>query len=321
MLSPDRERINPLYLYYVAKSHPVRNYAISRMRGSTGRQRVPFDVFRKELDISLPPIEEQQRIITVLHNVDNLVQNTRELRNKKLRIKDGISQDMFSEGVRDDPLVETDSRYGSLPQSWEVTNLSDVAEVVGGTTPSTDVEEYWDGEILWATPTDITSLEGPTISDTEDHITQEGLEAASLEVLPPNSVLMTSRATIGACAVNEVEMATNQGFKSLIPTERAQTWYLYYLIEHIADYLDALGSGSTFSEISKSAVEKVSVPVPPIDVQEQIGEKLQTLDESIVLNKQYEQQLLEVKSGLMQDLMTGQVRTEAITQNEVEQLE
>jgi type I restriction enzyme S subunit len=172
------------------------------------------------------------------------------------------------------------ARFPSLPTNWEIKRLDEVTTVQGGSTPSTDEEEYWGGEIPWATPTDLTELSGNTIGDTEDLITEAGLESTSTHVLPPNSVLLTSRAGIGKCAVNTVPMATNQGFQSLIPSEDLNTWYLYYVISEMAPYLESIGAGSTFSEISKREVQRVEIPVPPMEEQLRIATILYTTEKT-----------------------------------------
>lgn len=199
------------------------------------------------------------------------------------------------------------SRFGELPVDWKIHQLQDVVEVVGGSTPSTENEDYWGGRIPWATPTDVTSLRSTTIDGTADTITEEGLDSTSTHVLPAYSVLMTSRATIGACAVNTVPMATNQGFQSLVPGEELNTWYLYYRMRKDASYLESLGAGSTFDEISKRVVEKVEIPIPPLPEQRKIASVLCTVDKLIQLSPSEE--LKQLKGGLMQDLLTGEVRT------------
>src|SRR5699024_8210760 len=95
VLSPKCSSVNPWFLYYLGKSHPVHNYAISRMRGSTGRQRVPFSVFRRELDIALPPLEEQRKVATVLYTVDQVIQKTREVIEQIRQVRQGLVQDLF----------------------------------------------------------------------------------------------------------------------------------------------------------------------------------------------------------------------------------
>jgi type I restriction enzyme S subunit len=206
-------------------------------------------------------------------------------------------------------------RYGKLPASWRVKEISDTADVVGGSTPSTDEDEYWNGDIPWATPTDITELSGNEISETNDNITEEGLESASTHLLPPYSVLMTSRASIGKCAVNTVEMATNQGFKSLNPNQNVQPWYLYYRMLKTAPFLKSLGAGSTFDEVSKSVVSSVDIPVPPIEEQRKIANVLYTVDEVIQRTDEIINQRERVKRGLMQDIFRYGVGPDGIGRN------
>jgi len=200
---------------------------------------------------------------------------------------------------------ETSSRLNNLPGDWPVRQIQEAAEVVGGSTPSTENEEYWGGGIPWATPTDITGLRGTTIAETEDMITEEGLGSASTHVLPAYSVLMTSRATIGACAVNTVPMTTNQGFQSLVPGDKLNTWYLLYRMLHEAPYLESLGAGSTFSEISKRVVEKVDIPVPSLPEQRKIASVLYAVDQAIQKTEEIIEQAYRVKRGLVQDLFHG----------------
>jgi type I restriction enzyme S subunit len=203
-----------------------------------------------------------------------------------------------------DPEEHGTARFPSLPTDWEIKRLDEVATVQGGSTPSTDEDEYWGGDILWATPTDLTELQGNTISDTEDTITKDGLKSSSTHVLPPYSVLLTSRASIGKCAVNTVPMATNQGFQSLIPGEEVNTWYLYYVITEMAPYLESLGAGSTFSEISKREVQRVQIPVPPMEEQLRIASALRNISLISEKTEQEINQLERLLRGVMQQLYT-----------------
>ena len=192
--------------------------------------------------------------------------------------QDSKRDDSDETGIKSD---ETHPRFGKLPPEWSINEIADIAEVVGGSTPSTDNDDYWGGGIPWATPTDITALSGNTISETADTITEEGLESASTHLLPSYSVLMTSRASIGKCAVNTVEMATNQGFKNLVPEKEIETWYLYYRMLETANFLNSVGSGSTFDEISKTEVQSVDIPIPPLSEQRKIATVLYTIDQAI----------------------------------------
>lgn len=204
--------------------------------------------------------------------------------------------------------VNDHPRFGKLPNEWDIVEIGDIAEVVGGSTPSTNNSDYWGGGIPWATPTDITDLDGNTIEETADTLTEEGLESASTHLLPSYSVLMTSRATIGECAVNTVEMCTNQGFKSLVPEGDLETWYLHYRMLQTTPFLESLGAGSTFDEVSKSVVKSVEIPVPPLSEQRKIATVLHTVDQAIQKTGEIIERTKRLEQGLMQDLFRKGVK-------------
>lgn len=149
-----------------------------------------------------------------------------------------------------------------LPQGWHWVKLGEVCEVVTGATPRTDDPNNWDGEILWATPNDMGKLREFTIEDTERKISQKGFESCSTKLLPPESVLLTTRAPIGHLAINLKPMCTNQGFKSLIPTSKIYNWFLFFALKHFVPVLQSMGRGQTFTEISKGQVETFEIPIP-----------------------------------------------------------
>ncbi len=197
-----------------------------------------------------------------------------------------------------------DTPIGKIPVDWEVVRLGDVCDVIGGSTPSTKNNEYWGGEIPFATPTDITSLQGREISDTKQSITQEGLSSCGARLLPVGSVLLTSRATLGACAINTKPMATNQGFASLVCNEMAYNWFIFYKMIALQQELDRLGSGSTFKEVSKSSIRSLNFSLPPLPEQKRITDILTTVDGAIEKTTQIIDKTKELKKGLMQRLLT-----------------
>ena len=152
--------------------------------------------------------------------------------------------------------------------------LGEIAEIVSGGTPKSSVPEYWDGEIAWASPKDLSSLNGKFIESTNRKITKEGLMSSSAKLLPPNSVLFSSRAPIGLVAINSVPMATNQGFKSLIPGSDLIADYLYWWLIMNREMLNDLGTGATFKEISKRVIADVAIPLPPLEEQTKISKAL-----------------------------------------------
>lgn len=156
--------------------------------------------------------------------------------------------------------------------------LGEVADIVSGATPKTGVAEYWDGNVEWATPADLSKLDGPYIHSTPRKITNAGLRSCATRILPEGSVLLSSRAPIGHVAINTVPMATNQGFKSLVPGPDLDAKYLYHWLKSKTAYLQSLGNGATFKELSKKTAEQIRVPLPPIQEQRRIAAILDYAD-------------------------------------------
>lgn len=145
---------------------------------------------------------------------------------------------------------------------WPAKKISDIALVVSGGTPKTGSAEYWGDDIYWITPADMGKMDGIYASDTRRKISNLGLSKSSAKLIPENSVILSTRAPIGHLAINTVPMATNQGCRGLIPKDGIETKYLFYFLLKSVDLLNELGSGTTFKELSKTALESVKVPIP-----------------------------------------------------------
>lgn len=162
---------------------------------------------------------------------------------------------------------------------WRTTTLGACCEIISGATPSTGDPRLWDGEIAWATPKDLSGLDSKFISVTERRITRAGLDSCTASVLPPYSVLFSSRAPIGHVAINTVPMATNQGFKSFIPnSDELDPHFLYHWLRARRLYLESLGNGTTFKEVSKTVVSRVEIVLPPLAEQRRIAAILDKAD-------------------------------------------
>lgn len=192
----------------------------------------------------------------------------------------------------------------AIPDHWRVRKLGEVTDIISGNTPKKSNPDYWGGDIVWITPTDVTALDGKYISESEEYITEAGLSNSSASLIEPGAVLMTSRATIGEIVINEVPVTTNQGFKTLVPNEDVDCEYLYYYIPSVKQYLNAIGGGSTFSEVSKRDVSSIKIPVPPLPEQHRIADILSTVDNQIQQTDEMIERTKELKTGLMQDLLT-----------------
>jgi len=210
-----------------------------------------------------------------------------------------------------------DTPVGKIPVDWELATIGDICDVIGGSTPSTKNKIYWGGDIAFATPTDITNLKGREISETKLSITPEGLSSCGSHLLPTGSILLTSRATLGACAINTKPMATNQGFANLVCSQRIYNWFIYYQIIGHQKQLDGLGAGSTFKEISKSNIKSLLIPIPPLPEQKKIADILTTVDDAIQKATQIIEKTKELKKGLMQRFFTRGIGHEGFKKTEV----
>lgn len=170
---------------------------------------------------------------------------------------------------------------------WKPHKLSEIGSVVGGATPSTTVDAYYNGDIPWLTPKDLSDFHERYIERGERNITKSGLNSCSAQLLPAGSVLFSSRAPIGYVAIAKNPIATNQGFKSIIPNpEKVDSLFLYYLLKYNKDNIEAMGSGTTFKEVSGATMKNIEVYLPEdLDEQRRIAEILGSLDDKIELNR------------------------------------
>jgi type I restriction enzyme S subunit len=155
--------------------------------------------------------------------------------------------------------------------NWKQASIGRACEVINGGTPDTGVAEYWDGTIPWITPAEMGRRITPYVEDTKRRLTESGLRDSSAKVLPPHSIILSSRAPIGHLVINQLAMATNQGCKGLIPHECLHYKYLYHYLCSIRDTLNALGTGATFRELSASKLKEITIPLPPISEQKRIA--------------------------------------------------
>ena len=179
--------------------------------------------------------------------------------------------------------------------------------MVSGATPKTGVSAYWGGQIAWATPADLGRLDGAYIARTPRTLTEAGLRSCTATVLPTESVLLSSRAPIGHVALNAVPMATNQGFKSLVPQAGLNPKYLFYWLRAHTDYLQSLGNGATFKELSKKTVEQIEIPLPSVEEQRRIAAILDKADAIRAKRRQVLAHLDALTQSIFHD-MFGDVR-------------
>ena len=223
-----------------------------------------------QIPASPPPMPEQRRIADILDSWDRAIVQTEELIAAKRGLHSGYCQTIFA------PAIHFDGK-----SDWKLCPVSAIAEVVGGGTPPTSEPAYWGGDVPWCTPTDLTGLVSRYIRATERTITVAGLKASSAALLPPGSIVLSSRASVGECAVNTVPISTNQSIESLVPHNSRDSLFVYYLLRALKRRLLRICVGSTFRAFSRTELRSMIVAAPPPEQRVQIGKALASLDDEI----------------------------------------
>ncbi len=207
-----------------------------------------------------------------------------------------------------------DSRQG-VPKGWAMTKLNAIGQITGGGTPDSTNLRYWGGDVLWAVPTDITKLLTNYIHDTERKITKLGLKNSSAKLLPAGTVLITTRATIGECAITAKSISTNQGFQNITCNNNFDNLYVFYMIKYNTNKLLRMSYGTTFLEISKSTIKNIKIKIPKQKFEQtKIASILSGVDALIELTQQMVDKTKQLKKGLTKTLLTrGIGHTEFIT--------
>lgn len=254
--------------------------------------------------ILVPPFDEQEKIVQSLNKIQLLMTAETKVVNKIKLVKNGCLSKMFPQ--KDDTVPEM--RLPGFTEAWEQRKLGELAEIVGGGTPSTSVELYWDGDIDWYAPAEIG--EQIYLKSSQRKITEEGLNKSSAKVLPAGTVLFTSRAGIGKTAILLKEGCTNQGFQSIVPNKnKLDSYFIFTRSEELKRYGETVGAGSTFVEVSGKQMANMELMMPTtMDEQQKIGEYFSNLDNLITLHQCKCDKYSNIKKGMMSDLLTGKIR-------------
>ncbi len=194
-------------------------------------------------------------------------------------------------------------RFDGFNKVWESKQIGEIAEVVGGGTPKTEIVDYWDGEIKWFTPSEI----GKTkyVFDSDRHITEKGLKNSSAKLLPKDALLLSSRATVGEISIALTECSTNQGFQSLITKSNVDNDFIYYLISTIKNEFLRRSSGSTFLEINKNEIKRMPINIPELSEQKKISNLFSAIDNKIEMLEKKCEYYQDFKKYLMQRIFSS----------------
>lgn len=305
-----KKNANMKWLSYILASAHVR-YTLSNL--ATGTSGSMKNITKGELlglKILIPTPTEQKKIAKILSTWDQTIGTTERLLANSQQQKKALMQQLLTGKKR--LLDKNGVRFSG---EWKITTLSQMGKVVSGGTPDTNTKEYWDGDIHWLTPTDVTALKSRFVRATTRTISEAGVQNSSATILPAGSLMVCTRATIGALSISSGPICTNQGFKNIIPTKAFDVNFIYYLLAYNSKALFRKASGSTFLELSKKDFEKMAFPCPFLEEQQRIAAVLSTADEEIAALQQKLDALKQEKKALMQQLLTGKRRVKLTEQN------
>lgn len=273
------------FAYYFVQSPDIHELAISLMTGTSGRQRVDTEAFRMS-EIWLPNLTIQEKIVKVLGSLDD-----------KIAVNNRIIETA-------DCLV--DALYHQVKKLPPNSTFGEEFEIYGGTTPSTKNDEFWGGDIFWATPTDITALNGPWLLNTSRTITHSGLKATSSILHPENAILMTSRATIGKTALASTPITTNQGFIVIHAPKDLVPW-LFSQLRNRTHEFESWANGATFLELPRGVFKTLPFIRCDKDQLAKFNATAWPLLKHIEATQQENQTLARTRDELLPLLMSGKI--------------
>lgn len=260
----------------------------------------------KEVVIDKPPLEIQHRIADILSAYDDLIENNQ----KQIKLLEEAAQRLYKEWFVDlrFPGHENTKIVDGVPEGWRVASIADICDTVGGGTPSTKIQSYYEkGDILWVTPTDITRNFSLALLDTEKKITPEGLKNSSAKMLPAETILMTSRASVGFFGMCKYEVCTNQGFISCIPKRENLQMYLLFNLKSRVEEIRQKAGGSTYLEISKTVFRELKIILPKDEVLAEYQKNVHDIFDEIYCRTEMIKSLVDMRNRVLPKLMSGEV--------------
>ena len=314
----DESIIDYQYCYYLLASDDLTNYLCGINSNTSGsHKRINPDILL-DLEVTLPVLDEQKRIGSMLANLDRKIALNRSINHNleamakqlydywfvQFDFPDENGKPYKSSGGK---MVWNEKLKREVPELWEAKLVDDIAEVFNGATPSTTDEQNYGGNIVWITPKDLSDQKHKFVYKGERNISQTGYDSCSTHLLPINTILMSSRAPIGLLAIAKTELCTNQGFKNFVSKEESLSTYLYYYLQTHIKKLEQLGTGTTFKEVSREDVFKFPILRPNNETLNLWKESVDPInDRQLELQKENEN-LTKLRDSLLPLLMNGQV--------------
>ena len=288
-----KKGIDQTFLFYFLANWDFVNLADGG-EGGTRMPRADWN-FLKTTKWQLPSLPEQKAIASILSSLDDKI----DLLHRQNATLEKLAETLFRQWFVEEAKEE-----------WEEGTLDEILTVKGGTTPSTATKEYWDGNIHWTSPRDVTNLNGIFLFDTERKITEAGLRQIGSGLLPKGVLLMSSRAPVGVLAFAEIPVAINQGYIAIIDDKGFSKEFIYLWLKENMETVQSYANGSTFLEISKSAFKTLQISKPPKKVLTDFQSQVQPFFEKIKTNQTQIRTLTTLRDTLLPKLMNGEIKVE-----------
>jgi len=304
ILRPDPSLVDSSFLAYWLIDQKQRLLAMAS--GGATRPALTKAMIER-MEINLPSIRDQRALAKMLGALEAKIENNHKLARTLEEIAATLFRARFVDFVDHDDLV--DSEIGPIPRDWRVVPVGEQLQVRGGNTPSTKNPDFWEGgDIAWATPRDLSGLNSPILRSTARKITLAGLGKISSGLLPRGTVLLSSRAPVGYTALADTELAVNQGFIAIPPSDSIPSAYILFWLRENMQLIEANAGGTTFAEISKKAFRPLPMAVPPPEELDTFGSMAEPLLARIAAADRESDTLTEIRDTLLPKLISGEIR-------------
>ena len=296
MFKKPKIKIEPYFLNYQYQTLKSKKKIDNITTGNTIKHILASDM--QEFEVDVASYDEQVKIADYFQYLDHLITLHQRKCDETKKLKKFMLQKMFPKNGEKNPEI----RFAGFTDDWEQRKLGEMADIIGGGTPSTGVSEYWDGDIDWYSPAEI--ADQIFVNSSQRKITAEGFAHSSAKMLPEGTVLFTSRAGIGKTAILLRKGCTNQGFQSIIPHKDVlDSYFIFSRTEELKEYGETIGAGSTFVEVSGKQMAEMELMMPPtMGEQRQIGAYFHHLDHLITLHQRKCDKLKLIKKFMLQNM-------------------
>ena len=284
----DEDKANSQFVYYYIQSSYEE---LLNLACGAAQQNLSVGVIG-DFPIYLPPLDEQKRIASILSSLDDKI----DLLNRENATLEAMAETLFRQWFIEE-----------AKEDWKEGKLGDILSVKGGTTPSTKEPSFWDGNIAWTSPRDVTTLNGLYLFKTEKTITEEGLKRISSGLLPKGTLLMSSRAPVGVLAFAEIPLAINQGYIAILDDKGYAKEFIYLWLKANMDLVHSYSNGSTFMEISKTAFKSLDIQIPSKAEVADFVSTVKPYFEKMKLNEQQIRLITRKKDILLPKLMSNEI--------------